>query len=370
MELAPLTMQDPWAHRVLHDSSANVQTLSAVPTEVGVSMEQVDLLHHTEEENFRPYLHLRGRVEELIPDVDMPYGISRMAFKEGSGPRFDGFYEFTDAQLSEMVSKGYFSADFEVPSQMEGITWDFPGEVDYQVVFPETYDQVPVVFVEMADRNDMLLTEASTEYDLHNYFPDYSRSEEQLNQQVEAEQITHQQQAEQYRGQMRDLFADEQFEEPAVQNTAQMFTADESISEALTGRGLPQTVFEQLVARSEQHQEQLEEQLRDAAAEDPESAASLYRDVVAPGARSGFSAQAEQQLREMLEDVAESADELESDAGHQQQTDAEPETEADSQEQTRKNLRAARQRRQQEVSAADDIFAGEFEDDEPEGPSL
>lgn len=350
MELAPLMMDDPWSARVLRDRTGNAQMLRGVPSEIAVAMEKVDVLHHGEEQNFRPYLRLQGRVEEIEPDVELPFGIAKLPFQQGGGPRLNAFYEFNDGQLSDLVAKGYFSEDFRVPEQMEQIIWDLPGTADYLIKYPEYAHEVPVVFVGIHDQSTLQLTQASSDYDLHNYFPDYSRTEEQFEAAVQAE---HAAEAEQYTGVMYDLFADEEFETSSVHHRVHQPSIPETEQQTM-----PQGAFERLVAQSEAEQEAFEEQVAAEAAEDPDSLLSQYQQKVAPKVSSALSAEAQEQLREALEET-----------DIEFEIDSEPElgpapVERGPVEQTRaEQYRKARAHAEAQASKTDDLFADEFGDD-------
>ena len=178
MKIAPLQVSDPWFGRITGDKTAHIDTLTGVPMEATVEVELVELLHEGPESNYRPYLHLRGELTEVKPAVALPYGVSELALRRGSGLPLDAFYEFTGPQLADLVTKGYFTPAFQVPSEMSGIPWTLPGEADFMVVAPAFADEAPVVFMAVANQTGMELDEANSGYELSAYFPDYSAEAE------------------------------------------------------------------------------------------------------------------------------------------------------------------------------------------------
>lgn len=260
MEVAPLPMTDPWSDRIQRDPKIDAQMLRGVPSDIAVNMSMVEILHHGEKLNFRPYLHLQGRIDEVIPEVKLPYGVDKLPFKEDSGPSFDAFYEFSDDQLSDLVTKGYFTDKFKVPSDMSQTTWDLPGKADYLLVYPGTAAEPPLVFVGVQDRSEMTMTQASSEYDLHEYFPSYLNDRELPTENViqkEDAQVAMQRSSE-----LSDLFEGHEFEAPNELHFDEDFSSTEN-SLGTEEPEVPQGVFETLVgqARNEQETSSIEDGL-------------------------------------------------------------------------------------------------------------
>jgi hypothetical protein len=174
MKIAPLKVSDPWYGRIVNDDQTAIESLLGVPIESTVQMELVELLHSGPEDNYRPYLHLRGELTEATPVVELPYGVTELAMRRGAGLNVDAFYEFSPRQLGELVEKGYFTEGFQVPSEMSGIPWTIPGLADFLVVPPVYSDQPPVVFMSVHDQSELELDQANSGYDLSAYFPDYT----------------------------------------------------------------------------------------------------------------------------------------------------------------------------------------------------
>ena len=179
MKIAPLMTSDPWYGRIVKDDQLHTDALKAVPVECTVEMELVELLHGGPETNHRPYLHLRGELTEAKPVVELPYGVSELTMRRGSGLAVDAFYDFTPEQLSDLVAKGYFTSAFRVPDEMAGIPWALPAKADFLVVAPELQDQPPLVFMNVHHVTGMEFDEANSGYELAAYFPDYSAEAQQ-----------------------------------------------------------------------------------------------------------------------------------------------------------------------------------------------
>lgn len=174
MNIAPLTETNPWYGRILADERIQTDSLVGVPVETTVEVELVELLHGGPEDNFRPYLHLRGELTAAQPAVALPYGVSDLTLRRGSGVPMDAFYDFTHPQLADLVSKGYFSSAFRVPEEMSNIPWTLPAKANFLVVAPELADEPPVVFMSIHQQTGLELDEANSGYELSAYFPDYT----------------------------------------------------------------------------------------------------------------------------------------------------------------------------------------------------
>lgn len=174
MKIAPLSETNPWYSRILADDRIQTDTLTGVPVETTVDVELVELLHGGPEDNYRPYLHLRGELTEAQPVVQLPYGVSDLALRRGSGVPVDAFYDFSHAQLADLVAKGYFSPAFRVPEEMSGIPWTLPAKANFLVVAPALAEEPPVVFMSIHQQTGLELDEANSGYELSAYFPDYT----------------------------------------------------------------------------------------------------------------------------------------------------------------------------------------------------
>jgi hypothetical protein len=272
-------VSDPWFGRIVNDTKVQADSLQSVPIEGVVEMELVELLHGGPEENYRPYLHLRGELTEAKPAVELPYGVSQLAYRRGGGIPVDAFYDFTKSQLSDLVNKGYFSAAFEVPEQMSGIPWTLPGKADFLVVAPELSDQPPLVFMSVHDQNSLELDEANSGYELTEYFPNFDDQAQTSTQSqpVADAPLEHQ-------GSTIDVFSNLTFDEhrPVAP------VAPQPVEEVLELRSaVPDGVFSRLVSEIESRQQATEVPVVDEDLEDegvaPGSAEDVYLSLVSPG---------------------------------------------------------------------------------------
>lgn len=233
MKIAPLLTNDPWFPHVTQHGKAYVESLSGVPVEATILVEQVGFTHAGADEHYRPRLHLQGRLQKLeAPTVELPYGVQEMEFHSDHGPLADAFYEFTAKQLARLALKGYFESGFEIPSAMTGIEYVLPATARMMFVAPSASDEPPVLFVEVENINALMVSEMSSGYDLSAYFPDMLAALQtqrdlhagQREAVVEGVDFT----------QERDLFADEQQveepqepQEPVIEAEPEQIVSDE-----------------------------------------------------------------------------------------------------------------------------------------------
>lgn len=273
MKIAPLKTTDPWYSRILQDPTSDSDALSDVQTDNVVQMELVEILHRGPDENYRPFLHLRGTLSRITPLSELPYGITELPFGASSGPMVDAFYDFDARQLSKLVEKGYFDHGFGVPDAMTGIEWELPGTVDLLVVAPASYEQTPLVFVAVHDQSTLELTQGTSGYDLSEYFPEREAG-------LEGQASQRAQQSGYSRGDGRDMFEDLVIEQGAPSQRVGAVRAQEA-------QVVPDGVFDQLLAEALERQEREAEEARRALAErvpEPGTAEAVYRERIAPSA--------------------------------------------------------------------------------------
>lgn len=293
MKIAPLKNTDPWYARLSREN-IDARTLRHVPVDMVVHMEAVEILHHGPEDNYRPYLHLRGSVEEVIPLVQLPYGVTSLPYKQGSEPQTDAFYEFDNAQLADLVAKDYFSSRFQVPGEMTDLQWELPSEIDVMIVSPEFADEAPLVFLGLHEQSSRVLDEQSSQYDLSDYFPNYSMPEQEQRVQRSQDVLTRS-------GEIKDLFADEQFEAPRYTDQVSPNRAAAQQQEVPTG------LFNRLLQEIEEKRAVEEQRRLDAGEYDPNSAEGLYYSSVAPGVDAALAQEAAQVLEDSRESAAPTA---------------------------------------------------------------
>lgn len=188
MKIPALSMASPLAGRLLREGATLVPD---VPCEAVVHVEQAYLSHHGPDQNYRPYLRLSGKLRSLVPEERLPGDVHELTARPTMGPEFDVFYEFSDEQLGQMVTKGYFSRQFAVPPIMTGVEYELP--VTASVLVLEPYDpqagDVPLVFVDVHNRNDLELDLESSGYDLAEYFESVRQADREADREAEADEF-------------------------------------------------------------------------------------------------------------------------------------------------------------------------------------
>jgi hypothetical protein len=308
MKIAPLKVSDPWFGRIVNNETVQADSLAGVPIESTVEMELVELLHGGPEDNYRPYLHLRGELTEARPVVELPYGVTELAFRRGGGLPLDAFYGFNQRQLSDLVSKGYFTEAFKVPSEMSGIPWTLPGKADFLVVAPELSDQPPLVFMNVHDQSELELDETNSGYELAAYFPDYTAEAEQ---QATASAVV---EGPERSGSGLDMFSDVSFDEHRPDDLVGHPRGADDLAPVPTG------VFDRLVSEIEAKQFVQPEPVVEVEQEAivPGSAEELYLSRVSPGVEQVLSGEPTEATAEAEGVLAEAPADLEYEDDEQQ----------------------------------------------------
>lgn len=232
MKAPALSMASPLAGRLLREGATLV---SDVPCEAVVHVDQAYLSHHGPDQNYRPYLRLSGELRGLVPEQPLPGGVHEVGSRPTMGPVFDVFYEFSDEQLGQMVSKGYFSRQFAVPPIMTGADYELPVTANVLVLEPgdPQAGDVPLVFVDVHNRTGLELDLGSSGYDLADYFESVRQDERQSGE-LDAEMV------DQYDSRaVDDIFNDPRFagmREAEAQRLAEMEAEEARRAEAQASR--------------------------------------------------------------------------------------------------------------------------------------
>lgn len=168
---------NPWVTRALGMRGIETQEVEG-DGDIQVAVDTVYFTDHGPRSNHRPALHIRGRIVGLTPydTPEIAYGVTEVSFDdqtEGGVPVVDAFYEFTDEQLTVLVGKGYFNEGFEPPSDLVDQVWTLPARYQALVIAPETENDAPLVFIDIIDREGLLIDSEVSGLDLSDYFPDY-----------------------------------------------------------------------------------------------------------------------------------------------------------------------------------------------------
>jgi hypothetical protein len=282
MKVAGIKMTDPWASRVLRSKGIETERVASAPVETVVQMEQVSFEHHGPEKNYRPLLHLTGELRSILPNESLPYGIDEVTFRNGLGPIVDAFYEFDDHQLSELVSKGYFTEGFEPPANMAGIPWELPTTIDALILAPEHQGDAPVVFVTIHGQTELALDIENSGYDLAEYFENRLTVEGQQEQALNASQ----QGVPTRSGAINDLFAADEFTAPDAAHLNENAQRFQGLARQSSGEFpvVRTSIFEELMAEFEEKRSREAAELAARPVEyDPDTAEGVYHQRIAPG---------------------------------------------------------------------------------------
>lgn len=145
--------------------------------DIKVLVDTLYFTNHGARSNYRPVLHVRGRLVGLVPygSPEIAYGVTEVDFDQmdGGATTVDAFYEFTDEQLVSLVQKGFFNEGFEPPSDLLNQVWMLPAHYEGVVIAPRNENEAPLAFLDVIDRDGLVVDAVTSGLDLSDYFPDY-----------------------------------------------------------------------------------------------------------------------------------------------------------------------------------------------------
>lgn len=146
--------------------------------DIKVFVDTLYFTNHGPRSNYRPVLHVRGQLVGLVPYgyPEIAYGVTEVAFDremEGGNVTVDSFYEFTDEQLVALVQKGFFNEGFEPPNDLLNQIWELPAHYKGIVIAPRNEQEAPLAFLDVLDRDGLIIDAMTSGLDLVDYFPDY-----------------------------------------------------------------------------------------------------------------------------------------------------------------------------------------------------
>lgn len=166
-----------WVQRAL--SMRDVETREVEgEADIKVLVDTLYFTNHGPTSNYRPVLHVRGRLVGLVP-YDLPeiaYGVTEVTFDrnmDGGDSTVDAFYEFSDEQLVALVQKGFFNEGFEPPADLLNQVWQLPAHYKGIAIAPRNETEAPLVFLDVVDRDGLVIDSENSGLDLSDYFPDY-----------------------------------------------------------------------------------------------------------------------------------------------------------------------------------------------------
>lgn len=144
----------------------------SVPAIAMASFGKAFIVYGDAESKYRPALMLIGRVRSIKGEFfdrvrEMEFGNDDMNW-----PEIHCRYEFGDDQLMEMIEKGFYHDNYEVPKLFtnDGVEFELPVICDYNILRPEKEGDVPVPFVRIKDAFEIEITERTSGYRLADYF--------------------------------------------------------------------------------------------------------------------------------------------------------------------------------------------------------
>lgn len=145
--------------------------------DIKVLVDTLYFTNHGARSNYRPVLHVRGRLVGLVPygSPEIAYGVTEVDFDQmdGGATTVDAFYEFTDEQLVSLVQKGFFNEGFEPPNDLLNQVWMLPAHYEGVVIAPRNENEAPLAFIDVIDRDGLVVDAVTSGLDLSDYFPDY-----------------------------------------------------------------------------------------------------------------------------------------------------------------------------------------------------
>lgn len=167
---------DRWAKHALSMRGVESREVKG-EADIKVLVDTLYFTNHGARSNYRPVLHVRGRLVGLVPygSPEIAYGITEVDFDQmdGGATIVDAFYEFTDEQLVSLVEKGFFNEGFEPPSDLLNQVWMLPAHYEGVVIAPRNEQEAPLAFLDVIDRDGLVVDAVTSGLDLSDYFPDY-----------------------------------------------------------------------------------------------------------------------------------------------------------------------------------------------------
>ena len=167
---------DRWAKHALSMRGVESREVKG-EADIKVLVDTLYFTNHGARSNYRPVLHVRGRLVGLVPygSPEIAYGVTEVDFDQmdGGATTVDAFYEFTDEQLVSLVEKGFFNEGFEPPSDLLNQVWMLPAHYEGVVIAPRNENEAPLAFLDVIDRDGLVVDAVTSGLDLSDYLPDY-----------------------------------------------------------------------------------------------------------------------------------------------------------------------------------------------------
>lgn len=365
---------DRWAKHALSMRGVESREVEG-EADIKVLVDTLYFTNHGARSNYRPVLHVRGRLVGLVPygSPEIAYGVTEVNFDQmdGGATTVDAFYEFTDEQLVSLVEKGFFNEGFEPPSDLLNQVWMLPAHYKGVVVASRDENEAPLAFLDVIDRDGLVVDAVTSGLDLSDYFPDYLaqiRSRDRENEKLDERTLDR-------TNQVDDIFAgmESQLDDEGTDGRTNE-AEGASIAQALSGEQtvlpvMDSPLFDALMRNAQAAQRAHEVEAEYGAEIQAEPVAQVQPEVVddAENQRATLTTDTlASTFREVVADVintsvAQNAPEIDS-------IEDLREVAADAQRDTERKRLSAREAVEAAALAAtvDDIDAVDFGDDEPE----
>lgn len=217
------TLDDHLAKVAKFLPETDVTQISGVQCEADIISSSVFLCYHSEFDRkfpHRPYLHIMGECRAIRGDL--PYNVSEITFAENHGIETDFFYEFTDKELSDMAAKGLFHKGFKCPEIFFDNKFELPVVCDFRIVNPKDEKDIPIVFAQIQNANDISISEETCGYTFGDYFEEYEPLPEDM---YQSDEVHINESVE------KDLYEQEHEQEEEVVETPEVVADDQMLAE-------------------------------------------------------------------------------------------------------------------------------------------
>lgn len=178
MKIPGQTMYSPFFGAVHKTSDDDVHCEEGVQCEGDIHVSDAYLnanSWHDRKNPGRPYMCITGECRSIRGK--MPYGVTKLTFKEGKGIPVDIYYEFNDDELSGMVKKGLYRPGFKCPEEIYENVLDMPITCNFIVVAPQKGSNIPILFADIVDKHYIVTNSDDCGYVFGDYFKEAEEPE-------------------------------------------------------------------------------------------------------------------------------------------------------------------------------------------------
>lgn len=146
-----------------------------VPAQLSVLALNATFGTHGSRHNYKPYVCIEGELTDVLLEQPIVADIQAINLSGKAAQPVTMFYEFDHDQLVDLVNKGYFDKNVEIPDEILNTQWSLDGFVDYEVyaLINENGEALPIVSIEASDGAELEVS-SSDGY----WLADYMKSKE------------------------------------------------------------------------------------------------------------------------------------------------------------------------------------------------